>query len=931
MRVIKKKISLEQFKSRVPTFIDSFDDVESCMVSDSNSRFIDFNASGNEEKLIEYYPMANYGLYPCDVIIPNDIASLIDKGLLKTIYSTSEITSYSDIAYSKYDYCITPSLEYYAMSYGILNKIYHFFLKYNKLLYDASKCGHLISSATQYWEIFDKQYTNQLYYQELDETFKRYGGKVKLGTNFEGYASPIIDGMDDYVVNKIFKTFKIPQDYVKYWHTDILYPIDAIKWKHWFIERDELYKKGKVDCNEQQKVENCDEIIITQTYDCEDCERYKRLGGWDMSQRLTAFVNTLNDIITSSASTSIDLKIDIPTSIDDMGEYTIFSEEWKGGINYSSNVCNNNFSIDKCGGSKTTNGSTTVVYDNDIWILTDCGKSGFTYTDCDTYEFDSSAWTKYIENHKNDIEITQPKKLENIYAYDENNVAHMSTSTTVTPEFATEVATKIKYDNNNKIGFIVYDEEPLPLIKYKYIEFRHEFYFVKEDFKGEYVYYKNKKYYVDNTTNTVTIDKIPYISNGLTIQINDAERFVFFKNQYIKERNNNLFVIDDYVYPIIDGYFKYNNCIFFIQGNKIVNYGIFYDYVEDLTNVREFGNFINSGSTNQNTFGYYLNDNDVVLYKPFEVYNFNTLTGNTQSQLTGLKTKNVACDDMGYELLGYFEVKEDSKFAQPKENTILDLYYHVNNVNRLSQVSENDSEYVLWGDLLYDMVFYYKDNEDNITSDLFSVKNFNNENLITIEEVKNNWCTKHKVEFDRDIQNVKSITDKLCCKFTYYVGAILKRGKKDVTYQLYQQDSSFDGIKYEEECELILKQQDFHLDSKNVYKINYYELKQNTNMTQYGNSMKEIPMATFKTMMNYNNVPNDNDISFSQKNSLIYSPIFREEYKMGSSMKENIVDTIYIERPIIKPTEKNLQLLDVLTLESLEEYGNGKIKIIKNS
>lgn len=932
MKVIKKRISLEQFKSRIPTFIDSFDDVDSYMASTDGARFVDFNITGKEEKIIAYYPMANYNLYPCDVKLETNLvnSSKIDKSLLKSIYSTSTITKYGDVAYSN-DYCTTPTFQYYAISYGVLKKIYHFFVTYNKLLYDANKCGHLISSATQYWEIFDKQYTNQTYYEELDTTFKKYGGKVTIGKNEEGYDAPIIGEMDDYVVNTIFKTFKIPQDYVKYWHTDILYPIDAIKWKNWFAERDIIYDKGDVECNEIEKiVSNCNDDIVIQKYDCEDCEMYKRLGGYTMSTKLSNFVNSLGDIVTSSASTSIDIDLFIPNSIDDMGEFTILSEDWVGGINYSNDSsCSNSLHIDKCNTKKNFSGGTTVTYDNDVWILTDCGKSGFTVNNCDTYEFQKEAWTKYFEVKKDDITIKQPNT--NIYAYDSNYIIHVSSTSSVTSDFVNDVAIKLEYHTNNGYGYIVYNDEPIPLTHTKYVEFRNDYYFVKNDFKGEYIYYKNKKYYL-NDDNTVTIDKIPYISNGLILNVKDASDFIILNNKINKIRSGNLFVIDDYIYPVIDGYFYHNTHYYYVKNNVIVYYSIFYDYVENLHSIDTFGTYIiDTTKVTENTLGYSFKDNQIVLYQPFEVYSNNILTGTSQSQLSTLRTQNVACDDMGFELLGYFEIKEDSLFVQPKENTVLDLYYHVNNVARLTQISETEDEFILWGDLLEDMIFYYKDNKNNITSDKFSVKKFNGNNLLTIEETTNNWCLKKKDNFDRDYSIYKNITDTLCCDFVYYVGAILKRGKNDIEYKLYQPNTAFDGIKYEEECKLTITQQDFHIDSKNVYKVYYYDIEHKTKQTKYDDTVKDIEQAYFKTILNYDTEIDSDNLSFSQMNALTYSPIFKEEYKFGSSMKENILDTIYIERAIIKPTEKNLQLIDVLTLESLEEYGNGKIKILKNS
>ena len=50
------------------------------------------------------------------------------------------------------------------------------------------------------------------------------------------------------------------------------------------------------------------------------------------------------------------------------------------------------------------------------------------------------------------------------------------------------------------------------------------------------------------------------------------------------------------------------------------------------------------------------------------------------------------------------------------------------------------------------------------------------------------------------------------------------------------------------------------------------------------------------------------------------SPVFREEYKFGVSMKENIESDIYIDRGVSSAFERHLNLLNVNSMESLEQF-----------
>ena len=72
------------------------------------------------------------------------------------------------------------------------------------------------------------------------------------------------------------------------------------------------------------------------------------------------------------------------------------------------------------------------------------------------------------------------------------------------------------------------------------------------------------------------------------------------------------------------------------------------------------------------------------------------------------------------------------------------------------------------------------------------------------------------------------------------------------------------------------------------------------------------------------------DNEMEKRNGLQVFPTFREEYKLGNSIIENIDSDIYIDRGINAAYERHLKLGEVTSLEALEQYGNGYFKIMEN-
>jgi hypothetical protein len=73
------------------------------------------------------------------------------------------------------------------------------------------------------------------------------------------------------------------------------------------------------------------------------------------------------------------------------------------------------------------------------------------------------------------------------------------------------------------------------------------------------------------------------------------------------------------------------------------------------------------------------------------------------------------------------------------------------------------------------------------------------------------------------------------------------------------------------------------------------------------------------------------DEYFDFTNNISCSPIFFKENNLGLASLENIETNIYIDRGTVRAIDYHLNLLDVKSLEALEQFGNGFFKINNNN
>lgn len=73
------------------------------------------------------------------------------------------------------------------------------------------------------------------------------------------------------------------------------------------------------------------------------------------------------------------------------------------------------------------------------------------------------------------------------------------------------------------------------------------------------------------------------------------------------------------------------------------------------------------------------------------------------------------------------------------------------------------------------------------------------------------------------------------------------------------------------------------------------------------------------------------DNYFDYSNDMSMAPVIIDENKIGQSLPENVIENIYIDRGTVRAMDYHLRLLEVKSLESLEQIGNGFFKFNSNN
>jgi hypothetical protein len=330
-----------------------------------------FDEKSLEER--EYEFTSNYGMIPVNVMVEYDENGntwnlVYDSHCYGTTLGTDELC-YDGEEYDVFDgnrYDKHDIFNHLTLSWDTLSDWYNFFTDYYHLLNDWGHCGTAYSSATHYYAGESSNgYLEQLKYgsdrdtyAELDTLFEERGGIVssytcsatattKVGNvvnykcNFDKCSAHTIItesfdiGFYKWICDNIIPSFVIPVQYKDYWRRDRLYYPDVIKWYSWMNDR----KSYSGTTEEQLEIYNC-----SASTDCCECEDWFNRGGGDMLNQMKTWhesvsgkIESNNDIVRQHiecAIPTIITPLSLQVSIDDLGEFSIFSKEYELGIDY---------------------------------------------------------------------------------------------------------------------------------------------------------------------------------------------------------------------------------------------------------------------------------------------------------------------------------------------------------------------------------------------------------------------------------------------------------------------------------------------------------------------------------------------------------------------------------------------------------------------
>lgn len=541
----------------------------------------------------------------------------------------------------------------------------------------------------------------------------------------------------------------------------------------------------------------------------------------------------------------------------------------------------------------------------------------------------------------------------------------------------------------NEIEYATYDKANKYLGNKKYMIFREKgtstpYTFINgQQIYAEFYEPRNKFYFPFFKKPDASVDGIT--CSGRTFNFNDYIQFdrntLGQKMYYINYSDNayevtgNTLTMNNAEYYRISGYSSDNasNMLYYTYDSEIRS--------GDTTDLVSSDVAVLSSSTE-----YFDNKPFIKVTYPFEVelYSADEINGRTVSKLADLRRYDVLTDDIGNDIDGIYPIdKAEIMNYQPPEGTELEPLYQVGNTTNIARFSKtvddldniegNEPKNYFVGDIIKEMKFYYKEYDETIpeetivdvlleSGDTYSIKvkgkyidttvtsGYTSLSAITAS-------TKAKVELEEDETETHVFYNDIFCDVTYYIGATLRR-KNGENYNLcYEDQINNYGVEYVETVQFVKENREYYLrkpqNINNVipsrvndvsghsisYPIYVYKMEQSLEHvydSQYDSSY-EVPMANFRLNINIFILSGNCD-TFSQKysedmakhNDLQVFPTFREEYRFGVSVIENVDSDIYIDRGINAAFEKHLKLGEVTSLEALEQYGLNFFKIMES-
>jgi len=800
------------------------------------------------------------------------------------------------------------------LSWDSISEWYGFFVDYNHLLKDWGSCGVEYSSAHQYYlneskngSVKDLRYGGNEYdYVAMDDLYVSRGG----------------DSTYSYICKNLIPSMPIPKNYSDYWHTTRLFYPDYIKWKGWFSQR-------------YPKYSGMTESECSGATNCCDCNEYFNRGGNEMYSGFTGTTFAIPNDTNGFVEPSILLPLSLQASLDDLGEFTIFSDEYKLGRDYRTA----NY------GDKENTLSGTVTSVNGRAMVLSSG-AGFTFDE--TYmekNYDEGGW----KEHRGDTIVGgETEEDEEIRYFDQINTGFYG--------FRNDLE-KVSGETEIDVRSAITEVYPVQVVDSIFIN--NTLFNVEKEEWGDYAGNENERYYVyrdeyTNTPYTVIKGRKIYanVNKSGNVTFDNYFYFPFFTNPgnsperggecdvsnpsigkyktYPKKRREDEILAEfikygGTVYPVsessatIDGY-EYQRVIGFFSDEN----GTFYIFKDNQVYKYDGSNeFIVSTDYTYDAEEKTIKKN---VNETLKVFEYNKITGYTPSKIYGLASDNVLIDDVGNKIPGLLPKTDDRYNHQPNQGETLDLIYQVGNTSKeisafdgltTDDISANVNYF--YGSIITGMKFYFMDYYGN----KYQETNWSESSLETINSI-------YPEAVEEAENNGAELVEGVFCDIEYNIGATLKRESGSTHYELAG-DEFCPGVKHKETVKFVKTDMQYVLEigvkgqipttqysasANNLsYPITVYEMVQD-NVDEEG-----IPIAEFEMLF-----PPQNGEWSGYTPDLQVFPVLRQEYTIGNSVMQNVEGDIYIDRGINPAFEKHIKLGEVATMEALEQYGNGYFK-----
>lgn len=859
MKVIRKQISLEPFKSRLPSIIPAYDD------NGKQHDFLHIIDLNNE-------PIMNYGMIPFDVKVINDssLGEYSDK-----LYSYYEIVNF----FHKFDKSFNENINDkclpkenltntdYNFYQWLLNNCFPFFI-FDIELKDKNVNLNDIKS---YWG------TNRLSIQEVSIWYTKLQVIKTLceSEDNDKYCCQCLDyekrGGDIFF------------NALKTWYDNNLSRVlcNIKDYGHDYVyEVEDTDKTVTVKVLKQQ---NNSKVITTHTFEIHEPRirvlgnnRYIKYGELDSNDRIgktinieiidgvltipCLIVNTNRNLIVSEPSISIPLTLN--NSMEYLGEMSSICEYWDDGYEYNKNIDIDSEYLDYDGG-------VMVYYNNDNWILKSYNDSpGYIYsskykeiyfantngmTDDEYINFsdvnnklkngysNTEQWERYFDYlpSVNDLQISSYAYKGNILILDPNR---------------NNMSTDYLIETNNNLGFVFKDNKLYPIFECDCVNINnklHQVFYVYEDVTNNvklnpYIEVQNKKIYIKNK-----------VCNGNNYTIEEGLDVYIINNEIQRKTNND---------TIIDGY-----CV-------IDDETIYFSYEDNKMQTDQLGEYSNINSELKG-YSTYIKDNKyyVRVGNDFVEYSSELISGETSSKLNNLiDTNNIAVDNLGNVLDGLMPYEE---VAITRENgDIKQVFIHKTNAvtndwlcipyipkytSDIEEIQIND-DIKYWGNIINNVIITYdlytslddtnlnseinKHNRNNVTSYTNSVTKtwYNGETIYSEKKYsfKQDCKTNEDLKsIEKLIINEKNKIQNIKCFVEYYVGTIMSKNDEN-EYELFLDgNNNYYGIKYNDEFTLehgqcLYYHTDFDTSLLNYWKMNP-KTKTYTNQTYNVSNLTE--------------------------------------------------------------------------------------------